>query len=241
MMNASLYWVLLCIAALLAGCNRQESRTASQSAADASHSVIPEKPAAVPVPPNAAELLPEWFEEWQTAGVTLRPESFMNSWTDKLHGETFRLDAHPDWLPSRRPFLIYSPDSSKAIDLRTFDMDEQTGRAVHADRDDMVEVNVLDLNDGTGFVTLTCGTPCLYHDGAWVDDSTFIVAGTHHLMPGDGSNRGTTNAVAPALSVVSLADSARTTYEGPLVDPEVFGKARIARYLEVKLESLQKN
>jgi hypothetical protein len=235
---------------MLVACNRQDSSSNDRSpatsqawrpepAAKTLGAVREKEPTARPIPNNTVDLLPQWFAEWKTAGITLTPDSFSAFSVTKVHAFKYEIDMNADAMVDRRPLLIVSPDSTKVLDPHDgLEMTMENGQPILVADDVGVPVAVIDLKTSSAFRILYCETSCAYDDAAWADANTFIVVGHYTLPPGDELNRGTTTLVVPALVVVSLDDSSQTFYTGPPVQLEAFRKSKVNTYLERKLESL---
>jgi hypothetical protein len=232
--------LLLVVGILAPACNQQQSQSTNRAASDTTLASRNPKPLPRPLPSNVVDLFPKWFAVWRMAGVTLAPDSFSLGITEKIPTSTlYTLELESEAFRQWKPFRVSSPDSLKAVDpYTTHELMLENGRLKSGGRDIDVAVTVVDLRTGKAFVPLTCGTPCDYHDAAWVDERTFVVVGTSYLLPGEGENRGTTEVIEPTIYVVSLEDSSFSVYDAPFVDAETYSRSGISKYVGEKLDKL---
>lgn len=190
------------------------------------------------MPRALAEALPppitEWLAAWNRVDPRVVREAFEARSTSRFvfqpGGTPIRIDA---MSPLNRRLLIFSPDSSLALKPFEFSVHGQGGATELVPVDPDVEVTLLEVRTGLWSTFLKCGTPCTHDEAAWLDEASFVVAGSVETPTAEpaGSHDWV---VSPVIYRVSLSDSTLTVFQGPGVSAETKGVPELRSYATLR-------
>ncbi len=127
----------------------------------------------------------------------------------------------------RRRVYVSSPDKKKCLDpFVGMDLYRNNGR-IRAAFDIDSGVALIDLRSKEYKRLLYCGTPCGWDEARWLDNHSFVVAGSeedasYKNVPGTRFNPGH----LPTLHLFDLSKNEVTWYKGSPVTGATFGKIK---------------
>ena len=197
----------------------------SAEAAPSPGTALPRALAATLPPP-----ITEWLSAWNRVDPRVVREAFEVRSTRRFvfqpGGTPIRIEA---MSALNRRLLIFSPDSSLALKPFEFSVHGKGAAAELVPIDPDVEVTLLEVRTGLWSALLKCGTPCTHDEAAWLDDASFVVAGSVEAPTAEPAGLHDW-VVSPVLYRVSLADSTLTVFQGPGLSLETKGVAELRSY-----------
>ncbi|TKG95213.1 hypothetical protein EYV94_10910 [Puteibacter caeruleilacunae] len=143
--------------------------------------------------------LPEWNDFLSKLSKDFNVKAFKNYQTVLLAPYQVGLldDFNERFLKLYKPYLIWSPDSSKAIDLYSYSyiLEFDTNGRIVGSQDVDCQLALIDFKDRKRIVLQTFGPSTSFHDGFWKGDDSIIVTGA-------GSESGLT--LEPYYSLIDL-------------------------------------
>lgn len=167
---------------LLAACNGGNDHPAPAAAAD---TLVAPAHDAVPVPEQSVQLT-QLFSVIKGLDAGFDPKNFpAYAEEGTLPADTVRFDRAD--FRRWQPWLVYNADSSRAIDLVSYNYSMDTlanGRVQLEGNDPDFEIAVLDYRGGTRLPLVFAGPGALDLDAVWQDQQTVVLA-LAELEPGE--------------------------------------------------------
>ncbi|WP_132051784.1 hypothetical protein [Pseudocnuella soli] len=117
----------------------------------------------------------------------------------------------PEELEPFRPYLVYNKDSSKAIDMVSYNyiIKKGGGQPVLEPAGPDTEIGVIDLQTNMRTRIFFSGPATTIREGKWLDDNTVLLGGAESLSP---------NTIRPILVRINLEEASlqRFTYADSL-------------------------
>lgn len=178
-MKQAKHLLLICATSLLlflaAGC-----KSCNDKKANSPEEVFEEEPAPGTLAIHNTGLLSHQLPEWVSY---LRLDA--TRWgryyvADSTPFEHFEPAAMPnDMFTEFKPYFIYSTDSSKALDIYSYNLvlEKRKSGWTASGREPDIQVNLIDVSNKTAQRIYFTGTGTTLVDGAWLNDSTVAVVG----------------------------------------------------------------
>lgn len=175
---------------LIVACKDEPAKEQPDPETDASDSLVVESIDTV--------LSADAIQTFSTAGISdyVKKKSPSFDWAkfrmvssyeeDSLLQSPFK--AEKDFFKNYGPFLKYSPDSSRFIDMDSYNIDitrDAQGRLTGAEIGPDTEISLVSRADNTRTRLLFMGPGGSVEDGLWLDSSTVVLMGTQENQQGE--------------------------------------------------------
>ena len=118
-----------------------------------------------------------WFNSWERG---LKTDSFalVSSYTSPLSTDWEEFDISGKDFSDYRDKIYYSPNSSYALDLYSYNLIlNKKGAEIHAELDVDIQIYVIDIAHHQRYPILFLGPSSSIDDGCWLSDSTVVLVG----------------------------------------------------------------
>lgn len=156
------------------------------------------------------DALPQLYQRLEAQDASFDPDLF----AETEGGTTTPTPARffpPEELGPFRPYLVYNADSTRAIDLVTYNyiIDKNDGQPVLEPTGPDTEVAVIDLKTNMRTRIFFSGPGTIIRDGKWLDENTVLLGGAENVS---------STAIKPILLRINLEENTlqRFTYQDSL-------------------------
>lgn len=165
------YLIPLSLVLLLAACNSNNSASKNQQAED---STEVEEPYTDPVKQEISMAFPDAYRFFSARDSSFNPNRFEEASTDTANAPALKLS---DALKNYYPLFIYSPDSSYAIDLYSYNvlLVKRNGKTVAETGDPDTEVALIDLKNKTRKRIYFGGSSSAVINARWINNQQFFL------------------------------------------------------------------
>jgi hypothetical protein len=166
---------ILLTAVLIAGCNNSADR--EQPREDTATAITESDPEGLELEAIQAAF-PELYKHFSAADPSFSTDSFFLATTAPLETlEPQKLDTQR--LRPFTPFLIFNSDSSRAIDMVSYNYEpvQKNGKSMFAEAGPDTEVSLIDFKKNTKQRILFLGTAAGIEDAKWTDNGEVLLAG----------------------------------------------------------------
>lgn len=158
--------------------------------------------------------LKTWVEFWATNIPGLTLDSFQIAYSGGFYPDTLDYANPPSpsfpTFDQRIPTLVFSPDSSMAVDPLPYDL-YFDGDSLVIGREPDSFMYLIDVRTKIGVRVFQCGTPCYSQHISWVDLDRVALVGMNETGSTGGELR-------PVIYLINLRTRAWTLFHGPQVD-----------------------
>jgi hypothetical protein len=166
--------VLFIAALIFCSCNNRSADT------KASNFDTTEKESEIVPSPEAAlfqKSFPQLFSFYSSQDSSFSPEVFQRAVEKNLDSSAYPINQQE--LKPYYPYFIYSPDSSHAIDIYSYNIifEKRNGKTIAQASGPDTEAGLIDMKNKTRKRVLFGGSSMVILDGAWLDNHEFLLAG----------------------------------------------------------------
>jgi hypothetical protein len=173
--------------------------------------------------------LAEWTAMWAQALPGFAPDSMWlvhrGRWNALARGKyqpmVIGKDADPGEDLAFELLGLRSPDRRYILDVDSYQVIEPSGDSLNVGGEPDSRCTLIDEPARLEFVLLECGTPCGYHWGTWLSNSSFAVGGWNDADDFGQWKQG-------GLSIYSIPDSSVTEYATRIVSAAAYARYEAA-------------
>lgn len=166
--------ILFITALIICSCNNRsvDTKASSDDTTEKISEIVPSPEAAL-----LQKSFPDLFSFYSSQDSSFSPEVFQRAVEKHLDSNAYPINQQE--LKPYYPYFIYSPDSSYAIDIYSYNIifEKRDGKTIAQASGPDTEAGLIDINNKTRKRVLFGGSSMIILDGVWLDNHEFLIAG----------------------------------------------------------------